>query len=63
MDFQCIQSLRRKLFNFFSPDGLIPINVGIEPGSLVITEEAVDGLLRPYMEMVSFFYFNGYQTY
>ncbi|KAK3788855.1 hypothetical protein RRG08_048859 [Elysia crispata] len=27
--------------------------LGIEPGSLVITEEAVDGLLRPYMEMAT----------
>jgi hypothetical protein len=26
---------------------------GIEPGSVVITEAAVDGLLRPYMEVVS----------
>ena len=25
---------------------------GLEPGSVVITEEAVDGLLRPYMEVV-----------
>ncbi|GFS08961.1 uridine phosphorylase [Elysia marginata] len=27
--------------------------LGIEPGSLVITEEAVDGLLRPYMELAT----------
>uniref|UniRef100_A0A0B6Y6Z4 Nucleoside phosphorylase domain-containing protein n=1 Tax=Arion vulgaris TaxID=1028688 RepID=A0A0B6Y6Z4_9EUPU len=27
--------------------------LGIDPGSVVITEEAVDGLLRPYMELVT----------
>ena len=27
--------------------------LGIPPGSVVITEEAVDGLFRPYMEVVS----------
>ncbi|BFZ22556.1 hypothetical protein BsWGS_25595 [Bradybaena similaris] len=26
--------------------------LGLEPGSVVITDEAVDGLLRPYMELV-----------
>jgi len=26
--------------------------IGLEPGSVVITNEAVDGLLRPYMEIV-----------
>ncbi|KAL8560723.1 hypothetical protein ACOMHN_063027 [Nucella lapillus] len=26
--------------------------LGLEPGSVVITEEAVDGLLRPYMEVI-----------
>ena len=25
---------------------------GLEPGSVIITDEAVDGLLRPYMEIV-----------
>ena len=29
------------------------IYVGLAPGTVVITEAAVDGLLRPYMEIVS----------
>ena len=29
--------------------GFVP---GLEPGSVIITDEAVDGLLRPYMEVV-----------
>lgn len=27
--------------------------IGIEGGQLVITEEAVDGMMRPYLELVS----------
>ena len=30
--------------------------IGIEPGSLVITEEAVDELLKPFYEVVRKFY-------
>ena len=26
--------------------------IGLEPGTVVITDAAVDGLLRPYMEIV-----------
>lgn len=29
--------------------------IGLKPGTVIITEEAVDGLLRPYMEVVSTF--------
>lgn len=29
------------------------MSLGLEPGSVVITDEAVDELLRPYMELVS----------
>ena len=39
-----------KFFRLGTSGGL-----GLEPGSVVISETAKDGLLRPYMEIVSLF--------
>ena len=41
-------------------DGMVAFISGLAPGSVVVSDSTVDGLMRPYLEMVGgiFYMFN-----